>query len=266
MSLGCLPPKVDLRDYKVKVSPAESLMLPETFALDLKIRVKNQLNVGSCVAHATSSILEYFDHGQTDLSTNFIYGIQNQFCGQDAPGMYIQDACKIVKAYGDMIEADCKGNNEVPKCYSIAEAALSDPLKVGRASFFRIESYYSCLTPQDIKYAIHTYGPVLACVKWHQNHTIDKNNVVQMDKSSPYEYHAIMLYGWDENGFLFQNSWGTMFGKGGRAVIPFTAIAEAKALVDYENPKDDNLHQTNYGKVATIVIKVINKIINLFKK
>jgi hypothetical protein len=43
-----------------------------------------------------STILEYFDKGRNNLSTNFIYGLQKELCSNETKGMYLRDACKIV--------------------------------------------------------------------------------------------------------------------------------------------------------------------------
>ena len=126
--------KIDLRDHSINKNVAAAEEYPEEFALDISyMKIKNQGQVNSCVAHAMSTILEYHTKGEADLSTNFIYGIQNKLCGHDGEGMYLNDALKIAKEYGDMLEDDCDGNTEVPKCWEIAEAAFGAPEKLLRA-------------------------------------------------------------------------------------------------------------------------------------
>ena len=114
MQYGCLPAKKDLRDYKLCAANVQQ-EYPKSFMVSGELpKVKNQGNVSSCCAHATSSILEYFDKNKHVLSTNFIYGIQKKLFNQNQMGMYLAQACQIVKDYGDMLEKDCKGNNEIP--------------------------------------------------------------------------------------------------------------------------------------------------------
>lgn len=73
MTFGCLPAKVDLRDYKMTVG---AVVLPEEFVCeDYASRIKNQKSVNSCVAHSMSTILEHHSKNEYALSTNFIYGI-----------------------------------------------------------------------------------------------------------------------------------------------------------------------------------------------
>ena len=36
--------------------------------------------------------------------------------------------------------------------------------------------------------------------------------------------HAIAIVGWDEEGFIIRNSWGTSYGEKGYATIPYKEI------------------------------------------
>lgn len=262
---GCLPPKVDVRDYTVSAAAVQPDALPHAFSLDDLPKVKSQGTVGSCVAHATSSILEYFDKSQHKLSTNFIYGIRRKEFNQTGYGMYLSDACKIVKKYGDMLEEDCKGNTEAPGCHPIAEAALEDADKAARALVFRIDTYFSCKNNNEIKHAIYNYKtPILASIRWYDGAKV-KNGILTADTSADYGYHAIMIYGWDERGFLCQNSWGSWWGDKGRFILPFDyAIREAKGFVDAVNMEDIDVPKSD--KILNFLYKALNWIINLFNQ
>ena len=165
-SYGCMPPKVDVRDFKLAKSAVDET-LPVAYQPQKLPKVKNQRSVSSCVAHTTSSILEFHDIGigNNTLSTNFIYGIQKQLCGHEGSGMYLRDACKIVTTYGDMLESDCSGNDEVPKSWDVAEEALTYDDCKERALNFKIKSYFNCSDVNDIKRALYNYGPVLCSIK-----------------------------------------------------------------------------------------------------
>lgn len=265
---GCNLSPTDVRDYKIACTSKE--VLPSSYQIPNLPKVKNQKNVNSCVAHVTSSILEYYDSKDghsNNLSTNFIYGIQNKICGHDGAGMYLRDACKIAKEYGDMLEADCKGNDEVPDSWSIAEQALAYPGCKDIAYWFHIDSYYSCNDNNAIKKAIYKYGPVLGAIKWYDSFKPNSNGVLKGEQTGSYGYHAIMIYGWNETGFLCQNSWGTAWGKNGRFTLPYSIpVAEAKALIDSDvdiDSKDVKMPKTN--KVLKILYIIFNEIINFFK-
>ena len=263
MFYGCQPPKIDLRDYKLNPVVASAAQLPEEFVLEDRMKVKNQGSVSSCVAHATSSILEYHDKGQRELSTNFIYGIQRKVCDREGSGMYLADACKIVNKYGDMLEDDCPGNNEVPKSCDIAEESFGDASKLERAAYFKVSKYFNCKSNSDIKYAVMNHGPVLCSIKWYDKYKV-KDGIISFDMASDYGHHAIVIYGWNKEGFLCQNSWGKMFGDKGKFILPYDhKIEEAKGLVDYINDKELVVPKTN--NFLDIMYKVLNWIFNLVK-
>ena len=262
---GCLKEKIDVRDYKINKN--SSINLPISYLVPILPEVKNQKNVSSCVAHATSSILEDYakmERVNRKLSTNFIYGIQRQFCNRDGKGMYLRDACKIVKEYGDMIEEHCPGNTEVPEVYKIAEEALKEQHKKDLGYTFRITSYVNLKSNKEIKEFIYTNGPVLASIKWYDVFEIDDDGILYGEEKGDYGYHAIMIYGWNERGFLCQNSWGHNWGKNGRFNFPFEyKIREAKGLVDYEN---ENIIKPKRNEILDIIYKIINFIVNIFRK
>lgn len=260
---GCNPPITDVRDYRL--AKAVGIELPEKYSIPNLPKVKNQREVSSCVAHATSSILEYYDinNGDNTLSTNFIYGIQNKHCGHNGSGMYLRDACKIVRDFGDMLEKDCPGNNEVPDSWDIAESSLNDEDKANRAKAFVIKSYFKCSGEKDIKRAILNYGPVLCSVKWYDTFKCDNDGVLTGEKTGDYGYHAVMIYGWDERGFLCQNSWGKDWGNRGRFVLPYSiGVREAHGMVDLE---DSEIVAPPRNTFLDIIYKIINFFANIFK-
>lgn len=263
---GCLPPVKDVRDYRLKKA-AGATKLPSVFTLSILPRVKDQGSVRSCVAHASSSILEYHaihEGKEAKLSTAFIYGIQKDLCGRTESGMYLRDACKIVNTYGDMYEEDCEGNVEVPSAHKLAEDSLADIDKLTKASEFKIASYFKLKNNNDIKRAIMNYGPVLASVKWYDTFHLDSNDRLVGEQSGDYGYHAIMLYGWCPEGFVAQNSWGKNWGSGGSFVIPNEiAIREAWQWIDAE---DGQIVKPVRNTFMDFVYKIVNYIINLFNK
>ena len=139
---GCRCPKHDIRNYKIRATSQDVKEIPAKYSCEIyPDKVKNQGIVGSCVAHAVSSVLEYHNKGKNKLSTNFIYGVKKQLFNDRSQGMYLSDACKVVSTYGDMLESDCSGNDEVPYCFYKADEAFSNPEKLSRAYTYSIKSY-----------------------------------------------------------------------------------------------------------------------------
>lgn len=196
--LGCLESLKDLRDYIFNKDIVCANNYPEEFKLDNLPRIKNQKSVGSCVAHATSSIMEYHANG-TKLSTDFIYGIRHKLFGDTEHGMTLKNALRIVYKYGDMLESDLKGNTEVQEVFAKAEEAFADQTKLERAIDFSIEGYTKLRTEKDIKYALMNHGPVLASFKWYDDYKIE-NGILTFDKTKDHSLHALMIYGWNKDG------------------------------------------------------------------
>lgn len=270
---GCLLSPVDVRDYTIACAAQETF--PNTFELEVLPRVKSQGRVNSCVAHSTSTILEYYElieNRDAKLSTNFIYGIQKLECGHQGEGMYLRDACKIVCKYGDMTEKDCPGNTEVPECWDAAERSLTDPESKAAAEKFKIKTYFACNTTEAIKKALMKYGPILASIYWYPSYEPDANGILSTEKVGECGGHAFVIYGWNEKGFKCQNSWGEDWGDKGRFILPYEIpVKEARCFVDLEDnykeaPIAEELNIPTRNNWLDFVYKVVNFLVNLVKQ
>ena len=262
MTYGVLAPKKDLRDYKVKSMTPIGVVEAQ---LEHLPKIKNQGSVNSCAAHAASSILEWFNQKETgeyrELSTDFIYGMQGVKLGRMKSGMYLRDVCKIIKDYGDCTADTIGTNTEMPQCAENLAKLLTDSvLKEG--AICKVKSYAKCDTDEDIKYAILNYGGVLGSVKWYNKHQI-KNGVIKFDTTTGNGYHAVMVYGFCEEGWLCINSWGTLWGKKGKFILPYShGFREAWSFVDAEN---EDIRKPKRNKGLDLVYKVLNWIINFWR-
>lgn len=262
---GCLKPKKDLRNYRIKATASQIDNLPEEFELPKYQKVKNQGSIGSCVPHAMSSVLEYHNQGKNELSVIFLYGIKKKLCGDEGRGMYMSDVCKIVSEYGDMLEDDCEGNYEPPTAWYAAEAAFNDEEKRKRALTFRLKSYFSCQTENDVKVALQQYGPVIACIDWYNGTKAKNDGTLIYNKKKDMYYHCVMIYGWNKDGFLCQNSYGKSWGNEGCFILPFGyGIGDCRALIDEYNPDEEALIIPKRNWFLDLWYKVANWFINLF--
>lgn len=272
--LGCIESPTDLRDYKLKKSSVNSVELPEEFELTYNHKIKNQQSVCSCTAHAAASLLEYYNPSKT-LSTNFIYGIRKRLYESFWLGMSIKEACKIMTTYGDMVEADCPGNTEIEDVFDIASEAFDDKSKLEYAYRFKTQKYVRLFTKSDIKYFIYKYGPVIIGFNYYddfkynkETHAIDRtnNNIDILCSGS----HSVLVYGWNKDGWLCQNSWGTRWGNKGLFVLKYEdGILDAFGLIDDPNLSEttDIVDPTYNISLLDKIYKLINTIIaKLFKK
>lgn len=246
-AFGAIESKIDVRDYQVACAAAPNVELPEVFELNMRA-VKNQLAVSSCVAHALAAVVEYFNFMQektdTTMSTEFIYGNRINHTYTDK-GMIIRDALENLRKYGTCPNSSMPGNIEVPEAI---RRFNQDALGVIPAAYpNRITNYCSLYKKNDMKLWLMTKGPVVFSVKWYENYWLTVNNELHFDeKSEPSGCHCMVIYGWNKEGWLFQNSWGNTWGDGGRAVYPYDAtIREAWGVEDtcYSTYKDDLVMQ-----------------------
>ena len=246
-AFGAIESKIDVRDYQVACAAAPNVELPEVFELNMRA-VKNQLAVSSCVAHALAAVVEYFNFMQektdTTMSTEFIYGNRINHTYTDK-GMIIRDALENLRKYGTCPNNSMPGNIEVPEAI---RRFNQDALGVIPAAYpNRITNYCSLYKKNDMKLWLMTKGPIVFSVKWYENYWLTVNNELHFDeKSEPSGCHCMVIYGWNKEGWLFQNSWGNTWGNGGRAVYPYDAtIREAWGVEDtcYSTYKDDLVMQ-----------------------
>lgn len=263
MYYGVKAPKTDVRDYKVKSSSVNL----DSFELCNLPNVKNQGFINSCAAHSSSSILEWFNKKETneyrELSVGFIYGMQGVEFNRMEMGMYLRDVCKIIQRYGDCLRDTIPFNVEMPECYKRLTDNLNDDV-YKEASICRVDSYARCMTDEAVKYAIVTYSPVLMSVKWYDKYKLSKDNIISFDTRSNNGYHAVMVYGFNEEGWLCQNSWGKLWGDNGRFVLPYKyGFREAWSFVDAKN---NDIHKPKRNTLFDIIYNILNLIANLFRK
>ena len=246
-AFGAIESKIDVRDYQVACAAAPNVELPEVFELNMRA-VKNQHSISSCVAHALAAVVEYFNFIQektdTTMSTEFIYGNRINHTYTDK-GMIIRDALENLRKYGTCPNSSMPGNIEVPEAIRHFN---QDALGVIPAAYpNRITNYCSLYKKNDMKLWLMTKGPIVFSIKWYENYWLTVNNELHFDeKSEPSGCHCMVIYGWNKEGWLFQNSWGNTWGDGGRAVYPYDAtIREAWGVEDtcYSTYKDDLVMQ-----------------------
>ena len=259
-TFGALDSPYDARDYKLVASGTDEF--PETFKLPT-VTIKNQGNIGSCVAHATSSVVEYHHKRQYDekvvFSTEFIYGLRDlgYYIGE---GMYIRNALSTLRRYGDVPLADLKGNHDCQTAMDKVYENFHDLTE--KAYPHRISSYFRVYDENAVKSDLMNHGYVVAGMKWHKGATLTDGVYTPTDEVAG--GHAIVLYGWNDKGWLAQNSWGGNWGNKGRFIIPFDVkLTEMWGITD--NITDDIVIPKR-SKIRDIFYKAFNAIINLFNK
>lgn len=262
-SFGVLNSPYDVRDYKFV--PTGSCELPEVFELPL-VTVRNQGSVGSCVAHALSSIGEYHHMRQHDeqklFSTEFIYGCrENTYIGE---GMMPRGALNTLRKYGNVFYEDLPGNNTCDIAMQNVQAQF-EQLKE-KAYPNRISTYYRLYGNNAIKEALMTHGYVFVSMHWHTDAKLVDGVYTYTDKKIS-GAHAVAIYGWNEKGWLAHNSWGTGFGNEGRFIIPFDfKFIEVWGVTDKIVGDEPTIVTPKTGNIREFFYKIYNAIVNFFKK
>ena len=206
-TLGAIFSNFDIRDYKAKIDKAITKNLGESYELPI-VRVKNQGSVGSCCAHALSSVVEYFNYIQhnikTEMSVGYIYGNRTNTTHK-GKGMIVRDALKMLKEYGTVTKESFPYNVEVPDAINKFNNCYNELHDEGVVS--RISSYYRVKNESEIKSALKLKYPVVIAIEWYSDMKVI-NGVLTTKYKGKRGGHCMLLYGWNKKGWKVLNSWG----------------------------------------------------------
>lgn len=223
-AFGALTPKKDIRQYKAKQTKAASAVsIPEEFELPMP-DIKNQGPVGSCVAHACSEAVEYYNKLQegndTVFSTAYIYGNRRN-CNYTGSGMYVDKALGNLCKWGDVPKSLFDINIEVPDAITKFEEKAIDLMPDGYPH--RITEYFYLGTDEERKLNLLQNGPIVFSITWYNDFYVEADTYLLKRSGNGQNVggHCMIIYGWNKNGWKFQNSWGKTWGNKGRAVLPY---------------------------------------------
>ena len=244
-----VPEPRDNRDFLVSIPAAVASNLPAS--VDLRRytgSVENQLQTSSCVANCTISALELLlqKAGRfIDLSRLFNYfNIREDYIalrGIDG-GAYLSDGFKSVAKSGVCTEQtwafDPVKVNTKPSDAAFTEAELRKVTRYERVGNFSI------MSPVDDSYSIDMIKATLAMgypvtIAMVVNGTIF-NIYGKLDTDGcSYKYpvsqfpdtsrpsaggHAMLVVGYNDKGFIIENSWGPGWGDNGYGIITYEVI------------------------------------------
>lgn len=234
----------DPRDYIAETIFPEDLSLPDVYdPRDKMLPVRDQGAQGSCVAESCAcakETQEFKNIGFDDyFSPQFIY---NNRVNQEGEGMYPRDSMNILYKKGIVAEDDYpykkieKPENisadilEKAKNHKIKGYAYINTINVLKAAIYRNSA---CL----ITFPVYSQRPKF----WKQN----KTGEVQQGA------HAVSVVGWNKEGFIIRNSWGSSFGDKGYVIYPYVewgSHGELWTLIDDESSKPDPKYSKWYWR------------------
>ena len=120
---------------------------------------------------------------------------------------------------------------KVGKANSITNKEICSALKE-KGYPHRISSYYRCETPKEIKTALMKHGPVIISMNTYKGAKI-VDDIYTWDSNADHGRHAVVIIGWNDKGWLIQNSWGKGYAGDGKFTLPYDfKINEAWGVSD----------------------------------
>ena len=238
---GFLPDLPDQRDYRYHVSTPILKALPESVDLTPQLpEVYDQGSLGSCVAFATGSLLEFlqmknnlksFRHSQL-----FIYYNARKAIGtiNEDSGSVIRDAFKSVNNEGTCPDSFwpyiISKFTQKPPYKAYTEAKKHQVLQYMRVPR-NLESMKGCLSegyPFVIGFGVYDS---------FMTGDMSNNGVGQLPKSNEKLLggHAVLCTGYNEKDkrFLFRNSWSFSWGNNGDFTFPYEYLLNDDLSSDF---------------------------------
>lgn len=244
----------DIRDYKLAVT--KEVKLPDSFELQT-VRVKNQEDVGSCVAFTLSEVVEYFnliqEHKYVTMSTGYLYG--NREALEEKPGYSVRVGLKMVQKYGLPPYKMFPYNEEIPKAVELYNNRDKSIDTIAYSN--RISTYFRIYDEKEIKYSLYTNGPVACALYWPDGVTVNTDGILNFPEEKTKDGHCILIYGWNDKGWLIQNSWGNSWGNKGRAILPYNIPVR-----EFWGITDTIVNTTKKKKINNTFAKIFNFIVN----
>jgi hypothetical protein len=224
------PSPKDNRDYKYCVvrpfivSPAKiqtsnfdigtnTLVIPETLNLQrAMLKPRSQGSRGTCAAFAAAAIKEYQEridiNFQDYMSPEYIYYWRTN---KPNDGMHCRDVMKILAQYGSIPEKDLPyGTEEINE--------IPDEV-IATGSNFKINNYALVQTVKELKETLVKNGPCLAAFPVY---SVRPEFWRKASNDDPQKGgHAVCIVGYNHEGFIIRNSWGSNWNDNGTVVYPY---------------------------------------------
>lgn len=260
---GAINSPADARDY---VAHVDNTDFPEEFELKMP-EVKYQGSVGSCVAHAISSAIEYFAEKElkqpVKISTGWIYGNRRDM-SYKGQGMVVREALLSVLHEGAVRYELLPENTEVP--YAIERVNVVHDHLVNDAAHFKLKEIAKITDNNTVKQYLINGAPVIVSMSWYNDMKVVNGimNTTQ-DDSNKKGSHCMVIYGWDKNGWKIQNSWGTLWGDNGRFVYPYEyTVKEFWGITDDKTDVGVAIVKPNVPAWLVIVTKIYHTLYSWF--
>lgn len=261
---GYLPSPPDDRDYsydKICTLSAEQ-ELPEEYITDKEVPILNQGVNSDCVAHAIATATA---HGQykaegkfNDLSRGYIYG-NRRSTDYQGEGMYVRQALKNFNHDGDCLKTVFPYTGSYPV---MRDKIAEKPEEYAKeAAKLKLVNYCRLYSETEIKKAIMNQGAVVVGITTYKNHM---GKVIKVpDKDSVKSGgHAMCCIGWNKDGWVIQNSWGSGWADHGYCILPYAYPVDEwwglTASATLPDPEKDNFFKRIIGWFKMIWTNIVS--------
>jgi C1A family cysteine protease len=237
--LNLVKDAVDERDYKFDSSDFN--LYESSNAIDWTSTmspVKDQGQLGSCVAFATAAMKEWQEQQEQEqeLKEGKKYRRKSKY--YDYSEQWIYYNCKKIDPWpndeGTSLRYAMRVLNKIgvpcEKGWKYNDKVKGEPEKWAKmvSRWALIDSYYRLKGLDDLKLALQA-GPVIAGIYcFREMFTVGKDGVISYPNNPQEIYggHAICIVGFDDSKKLvkFKNSWSTSWGQNGYGYLPYSYI------------------------------------------
>ena len=198
---------VDPRDFYATYFLDRSVPIPSSYKSP-KTRVRFQWGSGQCVCFAVTQAMSQYEklhYGKYSIySPGLLYANRedDDFQGE---GWYVRKALKQLNHYGTVLESEFPFPEAFEKERDKFLNARENLLK--KASSHKISAYFKCENTDDVKRCIMQKGCVITSSvcnpRFFLNFNVSKRTVEGAQGG-----HAYIIIGWDESGWIAQDSYG----------------------------------------------------------
>lgn len=229
-SSKALPDRVDIRDWVYQPSLAPLPVAMNNISVVPK--VLDQGTEGACTGHALAAVINLLlaqRNIQRTVSPHMLYHLARKFDewpGENYEGSSARGTMKGWTRFGVCEEGRWKRTHDLTRLNKeIMEEGRATP----GGAFYRV----SHREIRDVHAAIAETGAVFVTIMVHEGWdnpdaasgievpgTKDKIAVIRRVNRAN-SGHAVALIGYNQHGFIVQNSWGVNWGSGGFALLPY---------------------------------------------
>jgi C1A family cysteine protease len=236
---------LDTRDFILESIIPEPISYPKKLNLWKGLSgVRDQGEQGSCSAQTAAAIKEWQEKLDVNykgyFSPQFIY---NNRPNQDSEGMTPRDTMKILQKIGIVPESEYRYGK-------IQKPEEIDPKLFESAKKYVIAGYAQVNTIDGLKKALYTSGPCYIAFPVYDTNRWDFWNPAEKGQVS-IGGHAVTIVGWDTNGFIIRNSWGSSWNGSGWTMYPYSQFGmhwEIWTVIDDETGNPERKRDTNQIK------------------